>query len=192
MRLTVRRGSVDIRPFAIKCNRIWPCLHCKNRSTQRECRFIEKSANKANERSQASASTSSETAAQVTAKGRGAGSKRRYDSSDDSDSDYDSESDLDMDGGKGAIRQYSVRVSSDGQAAGPSSTQTTMVTRPPPGRLMINGLVVQSDDKLTCSLFAQTRRRERPQGKQYMRSAATCIELQTALDSLPAREHVGM
>ncbi|KAL7807269.1 hypothetical protein V8C26DRAFT_423898 [Trichoderma gracile] len=147
-----------------KCNRIYPCLHCKNRSTQRECRFIEKSATKAGEPAQVKAATASETASIVTAKGRGAGSKRRYDSSDDSDSDCDSDSDLDMDGGKASIKRASACVSpngSNGQVAAPSGTPMTMA-----------------------------RRRERPQGKQYMRSAATCLELQSALDSLPRREHV--
>ncbi|KAL6872759.1 hypothetical protein J3F83DRAFT_771998 [Trichoderma novae-zelandiae] len=131
-----------------KCNRIYPCLHCKNRSTQRECRFIEKSATKTSERGQVKGvTTGNEAAAKVTAKGRGAGSKRRYDSSDGFSSNCDSDSDSEADNGEGSARQ-------DGSGS-PSTGQI------------------------------------RPQGKQYNRSAATCPELQSALDALPKRrEHV--
>ncbi|KAL7955028.1 hypothetical protein V8C34DRAFT_327664 [Trichoderma compactum] len=148
-----------------KCNRIFPCVHCKNRGVQRNCNFKEKPSKPANQPTQASGATTKETAA-----GAGASKKRSRGSSEDSSSDSDSDADT-GNGGLDSAGQNGVAVDSDNQ--GPLVPE-------------------QSGGQLTqLSPSIQTRQPRPRRKRQYYLSAATCPELRTALSIIPEdRNHV--
>lgn len=148
-----------------KCNKIFPCVHCKSRGVQRNCIFKEKPAKPANPPPQASGATTSKTTAGV-----GASKKRFRGGSEDSNSDSDSDADT-GNGGLDSVGQNGVAVDSGN-----------------PGPLVPE----QSGGQLTqLSPNTQTRQPRPRRNRQYYVSAATCNELRTALAIIPEdRNHV--
>ncbi|KAL7795460.1 hypothetical protein V8C43DRAFT_321310 [Trichoderma afarasin] len=150
-----------------KCNKIFPCVHCKSRGVQRNCIFKEKPAKPANPPPQPSDATTSRTAAGV-----GASKKRYRGSSEDSSSDDDSDADI-GNGGLNSVGQNGVPVNSDnpGPLAPQQSTSGGQLTQLSPG-----------------TQTAQPRPRR---NRQYHISAEACTELRTALAIIPEdRNHV--
>ncbi|KAF3076549.1 hypothetical protein CFAM422_001753 [Trichoderma lentiforme] len=142
-----------------KCNKIFPCIHCKSRGVQRNCIFKEKPAKPANPPPQASGATTSKTTAGV-----GASKKRFRGGSEDSSSDSDSDADT-GNGGLDSVGQNGVPVDSDN-----------------PGPLVLE----QSSGQLTqLSSGTQTRQPRPRRNRQYHISAAACHELRTALAIIP-------
>ncbi|KAH6608352.1 hypothetical protein Trco_001698 [Trichoderma cornu-damae] len=93
-----------------KCNRIWPCLHCKNRSIESECRFITKQPSAASQGPQGNTEAVIQTALQTSEEASSSSTtaqeisrKRRRDSNQDSDSDN---ADFDQDIGTSAVMQW--------------------------------------------------------------------------------------
>ncbi|QYT01954.1 Zn(2)-C6 fungal-type domain-containing protein [Trichoderma simmonsii] len=148
-----------------KCNKIFPCVHCKSRGVQRNCIFKEKPAKPANPPPQASSATTSKTTAGV-----GASKKRYRGSSEDSNSESDSDADT-GNGGFDSVGQKGVAVDSGN-----------------PGPLVLE----QSGGQLTqLSPNTQTRQPRPRRNKQYSISAAACTELRTALAIIPEdRNHL--
>ncbi|KKO99441.1 hypothetical protein THAR02_08469 [Trichoderma harzianum] len=148
-----------------KCNKIFPCVHCKSRGVQRNCIFKEKPSKPANPPPQAGGATTSRTAAGV-----GASKKRYRDSSEGSSSDDDSDADI-GNGGLDSVGQSGVPVNSDN-----------------PGPLVPE----QSSGQLTqLSPGTQTTQPRPRRNRQYHVSAEACTELRTALAIIPEdRNHV--
>ncbi|KAL6811523.1 hypothetical protein J3E69DRAFT_360028 [Trichoderma sp. SZMC 28015] len=148
-----------------KCNKIFPCIHCKSRGVQRNCIFKEKPAKPANPPPQASGATTSKTTAGV-----GASKKRFRGGSEDSSSDSDSDADT-GNGGLDSVGQNGVAVDSGN-----------------PGPLVPE----QSGGQLTQLSHNTQMRQSRPRrNKQYHISAEACTELRSALAIIPEdRNHV--
>ncbi|KAL7942708.1 hypothetical protein V8C42DRAFT_360082 [Trichoderma barbatum] len=156
-----------------KCNRIYPCSHCKVRSAQRQCHFKERASKTASGRSQANGVAASGTAVGKGAKGKAAGRKRSRDSSDDSscdsDSEFDSDSDVDNGNPDPGVQ--------NGTAAGSDGSDH-------PLNAQVNTLFTP----LTSG--AKTKQARPRHSNQYHISAASCPELRNALNTLPQkREH---
>lgn len=177
---------------AIQCNRIFPCVHCKNRGVQRNCHFKEKPSKPAGQPTQASGAATSRTAAGV-----GAGRKRFRGSSEDSSSDSDSDADADN-GGLDSVGRNGVAV--DSNNPGPlvpeqSSDQLVQLSTDPQVGQLVESSNLLAEENLYSRVNSpfQTRQPRPRRNKQYYLSTATCTELRTALSIIPEdRNHVGM